>query len=368
MRRLGWACLLGGAVACGNTDPVTGSPNNNSDEEGEQYVRPDGGRDSGSPGSRDGGTPRADAATPPRDSGFAECADTRVDAEKKPASVNVVWVIDTSGSMDQEAAAVQQNINRFAQQIVGAGLTDYRVVVVSERDFISVPDPLGSDAAHFLHIEERVGSDEPLSALLGRFGDYADFLIDNTLTHFIAVTDDESEISAQEFQTQMGTNLGGDPFIVNAIASPPGESSTTIFGISIGACTGQYGSAARAGEVYWQAAEATGGLTFSICSGDWSALVDQLAKAVGESAAVPCSLELPTPPQGQELDYDRVNVVLGDDAVPRVDGEDACGSKAGWYWDNPGSPTGIRLCTTSCDAAENGGSLQVAIGCTTIVQ
>ncbi|MET0286591.1 MAG: hypothetical protein ABW352_19060 [Polyangiales bacterium] len=367
MRRLGWACLLGCAAACGNTDPVTGGPGENSDEDGEQYVRPDGGRDSGTPGNRDGGTPRPDSATP-RDSGFAECADTRVDAEKKPASVNVVWVVDTSGSMDQEAAQVQQNMNRFAQQIREAGLTDYRVVLVSEREFVSIPEPLGSDAAHFLHVEQEVGSDEPLTALLDRYPDYADFLIDGALTHFVAVTDDESEISAQDFESRMGSNLSGK-FIVNAIASPPGETGATIpiINIPIGACTGPYGSASGAGQVYWDAAEATGGLTFSICSGDWSALLDQLAKAVGESAAVPCSLELPTPPQGQELRYDLVNVVLGDDALPRVDDEAACGSKAGWYWDNAANPSGIRLCTKSCDAAENGGSIQVAIGCSTIV-
>lgn len=373
MSRLVWACLFVWMTACGSSDPIGSDPSGSSDEgdDGEAYVRTDAGADAAAPSrdaGRDAASTRDTSAPTPVDSGFAECADTRVDADKKPGSVNVVWVIDTSGSMRGEAAQVQQNLNGFSQQIVDAGLADYRVVVVSERSFVNVPDPLGSDATHFLHVEQRVGSQAPLQALLDRFADYHDFLIADALTHFVAVTDDNSNLSGQDWQAQMTSALGNDNFRLNAIASPPGESSVDLFGFSVGACTGPNGSASRAGDAYWQAAMATGGATFSICSGDWSMLLDELAMSVSESATVPCSLSLPASPQGQVLDYDTVNVVLGNSALPRVDGESACGSKAGWYYDDPAAPSGIQLCPSSCDAAVNGGSLQVALGCTTIVQ
>ncbi|HEX5655729.1 MAG TPA: hypothetical protein VFX59_00980 [Polyangiales bacterium] len=363
MQRLVWACVLGGVLACGSTDPIGSDPTGErrDEDDGEPLVKPDGGRDSGS-SNRDGGARDSGQPTTP-DSGFAECADTRADAEKKPGAVNVVWVIDSSGSMGQEAEAVQNNLNDFAGQIVGAGLRDYRVVVVSERSFVNVPDPLGSDDVHFLHVEQRVGSDEPLQALLERFSSYQAFLLPDAVTHFIAVTDDESELAAADFVAQMDTNLPAD-FRVHAIASPPGES---VLGL-IGGCMGPYGNASRPGAEYWEAAKLSAGLTFSICADNWTGLFDELAKAVGESAAVPCALELPTAPQGQVLNYNLVNIVLSDKAVPRVADEAACGSKAGWFYDDPNSPTGIRLCATSCEAAESGGSLQLSIGCTTIIQ
>jgi hypothetical protein len=63
--------------------------------------------------------------------GFQECAETKYSAERAPRGSNIVWAIDTSGSMDEEATLVQQNLNRFVQTITAAGLEDYRVVVIS---------------------------------------------------------------------------------------------------------------------------------------------------------------------------------------------------------------------------------------------
>jgi hypothetical protein len=366
MSRLGWACLLACTAACGTTDPTASDPTDSDDE---------------AKVARDAGTGRKDAASDKHDgsstvdaAAFEQCADTRVDAENKPGAVNVVWVIDTSGSMDQEAALVQQNMNRFVQVMSESGLPDYRVVVVSQKRFITVPDPLGSDSTHFLHIEQNVGSNAPLRQLLDRFGDYKSFLLPDTTTHFIAVTDDNSSVSAQSFVDQMKSDLGDDDFKLDAIASPPGDNSGAIdiFGIPLGTgCKGPNGEAAAEGTVYWDAAKLTNGLTFSICSPDWSALFNDLGKAVSESAAVPCTLELPATPAGQVLDYSRVNVVLtapggAGVAVPRAKNKASCADNDGWYYDDESNPTGIELCPASCESAKSGGSLQVALGCASI--
>jgi hypothetical protein len=368
--RLVLACWLGGAVACGGS--VSGDePYEPEDGTGERDEPLDGGFDAGldsgprSGGKRDGATPRD--ARPAGDGGFTECADTRVEAERKARAVNVVWVVDTSVSMDGEAKQVQNNMNRFAQQVVASGLDDYRLVVLSERSFLNVPKPLGSDTTHFRHVEQSIGSSAALQQLLERFPDYAKFLIPDALTQFVVVTDDDSAVAAQDFVAGMKAKLGNDDFRLNAIASPPGEGTVDFLGYQIGGCTGPYGSAAGAGDAYWEAAMATGGLTFSICSGDWSMLLDELAKAISRSAAVPCSLELPPSPLGLVLDHDQVNVVLGQDALRRVANEAAC-TGAGWYYDDANEPTGIVLCPASCRAGENGGSLQVSFGCATIVQ
>jgi hypothetical protein len=377
MHRFWLAGVVSLACACGSTAPSVSDRRNEApadEPEGEPVV-------DASTAKRDAGntTPgKPDAAKPAVvDSGFEQCADTRVEAERMPGGTNVVWVIDTSGSMNQEAALVQENLNRFVSVIEAAGLTDYRVVMISEPNFVNVPDPLRSDATHFLYIDERVGSDEPLSDLLQRYPDYKDFLLPDVITHFVTVTDDESQITGEQFVTQMEANLG-KTFRSHAIASPPGDTSGTgglggvLPGLNLGGCRGNYGAAARAGAEHWKAAALTMGLTFSICSEDWSGLFDTLADAVSKSAAVPCSLELPATPAGQVLDLDRINVVYtpdqgSADPLGRVPSEGDCGSKFGWHYDSADKPTGIVLCPASCKLATGGGALQVALGCNTIV-
>lgn len=350
--------------------------------------------DGGSPTRGDGPTTVGDSDKParpgttapqpgkPNGPEFVECADTRVDAERGPRGSNVVWVVDNSGSMDEEARAVQDNLNRFAQAIASGDLVDYRVVLITERDFVQVPNPLGSDATHFLHVEEDVGSEEPLSDLLARFNDFSDFLLPGVVTHFVVVTDDESEIPAQQFVTNMTMRLGSD-FRVHSIASPPGDmpppEPTSPFDFDDDddddeGCSGAFGAASAQGIEHWEASRLTNGLTFSICTEDWSALFSELAKKVGETAAVPCTVELPEPPPGQSLSYGQINVLFtppgmsDGDAIPKVDGASACTSKSAWYYDDPQMPTRILLCPDSCAAAGRGGSLQIALGCDTLVQ
>ncbi|HEX6240596.1 MAG TPA: hypothetical protein VFZ61_06880, partial [Polyangiales bacterium] len=229
--------------------------------------------------------------------GFQECAETKSSAERAPRGSNIVWAIDTSGSMDEEAALVQQNLNRFVQTITAAGLEDYRVVVISERSFVTVPEPLSSDTKHFLHIEEKVSSDESLSDMLTRFDAYSSFLLKGVVTHFVSVTDDESEITAQDFVARMQAKLAAD-FRVHAIASPPGDNSASGGGSIFDddedtGCLGPFGAAAEPGVQHFEAAKLTKGLSFSICSEDWSALFTELAKAVEATATIPCAIKLP---------------------------------------------------------------------------
>jgi hypothetical protein len=372
--------LLAGSLligtACGSEAPLSSGIDNargDSEEDGKDASAGAPGRDAARPpgnGSKaDGGT------TAPEAPDFEECAATSADAERAARGSNVVWAIDTSGSMDEEAELVQNNMNTFVESITKAGLQDYRVVVVSERKFVTVPDPLGSDSAHFLHIEESVGSDEPLSDLIKRFGDYQDFLLPGVVTHFISVTDDESEITGEDFVSMMSSRLNGD-FRLHAIASPPGDMSagpSWIPFLGLGGCGGEYGEAAAPGDRHWRAAELTDGLTFSICESDWSALFSQLATAVEQSAAVPCAIELPAPPSGTNLDFDSINVVFtapgeAEQPLPRFGSAAKCGDELGWHYDDPSAPEGIVLCPASCEGAANGGSLKLALGCRTFIQ
>src|SRR5678815_3087001 len=95
----------------------------------------------GSPGSEPGATepPPPDpqqtlggGVTPPSPNN-GTCA-SRV-TEAKHAEVDIIIVVDTSGSMSEETAQVRANLNNFASSIGSSGL-DYRVIVIAEKPYI----------------------------------------------------------------------------------------------------------------------------------------------------------------------------------------------------------------------------------------
>ncbi|MCZ7681451.1 MAG: hypothetical protein M5U28_22715 [Sandaracinaceae bacterium] len=161
-------------------------------------------RDSGTGGGRDGGSTMSGddggGTTTRRDSGrpsFEECTRDVTQAETRARPVDIIWIIDNSGSMDGEARIVQDNINNFAMAIGASGI-DYHVVVMTSMGFVSVPPPLGTDATRFRFANVDVQSNDGLVDLVDNFSAYSDFLRPEAITHFIAVTDDESRAHGLE--------------------------------------------------------------------------------------------------------------------------------------------------------------------------
>jgi hypothetical protein len=85
-----------------------------------------------------------------------------------------------------------------------------------------------------------------------------------------------------------------------------------------------------------------------------------------------CKYGIPTPPSGQTLDYDKVNVVLTIAGVPTTLSYSAdCSDSNGWsYGENEaGTPEEILLCPGACQEAKDAGakgSASVAFGCATM--
>jgi len=320
-----------------------------------------------------------DASMGPRDATISDvdaCASIEMAAEEGVAPVDIIWVVDSSGSMRGEATLVQNNLNSFSATIAGSGV-DYRVVVISSSEFISVPPPLGTDMERFRFVNQGVGSSAALSQLVAQFPVYGDFLRPDAVTHFVAVTDDESGLSATEFQTQMMALLGHG-FQLHSIASPPGSTncvSVPLLGmICEDGCSGPGGNAADNGDIYWQVSMATGGQTFSICTADWSGLFATLSAAISIPTPLPCVFELPEPPDGSTLDSMRVNIIYTDaggteETIPNVGTYSRCSPGGGWYYDDAAAPTQIVLCPASCTqvSADLSGRVNIALGCETLV-
>lgn len=93
--------------------------------------------------------------------------------------------------------------------------------------------------------------------------------------------------------------------------------------------------------------------------------------SIRRAAQIPCQFEIPTS-SGGTVDLAKVNVLYaqgGCDFTPlyHVSRADACEADGGWFFDNPNSPSFIKLCSNSCELVGNTGSaLKVSVGCATV--
>lgn len=328
------------------------------------------------PGLDAGGGGGFDAG-PGFDAGFDDCVGDPYEAVEAFAPVDIVWVVDTSGSMSDEAERVQMNMVAFAAAIEAVGI-DWHVVMISTRDFVNVPASLATDPRYLL-IDRAVNSNEPMAALLAEFPRYQDHLRRSALTHFIAVTDDESSVAWMDFSTQMRRLLGRN-FVFHTISSevagPPSFMYPEGQPCSTGGGFPPEGAAAP-GVQYYEMAMATGGRIFSICTpaAEWASLFDSLTAAIAVPMVIPCEYDIPEPPAGGELDYMRVNIRFtpsggGEQVFPYVgspDGADC--TSGGWYYDDYAAPTRIILCPSTCSAISGdvGGRVDVELGCQTLL-
>ncbi|MBI5487018.1 MAG: VWA domain-containing protein [Deltaproteobacteria bacterium] len=289
------------------------------------------------------------------------CVAENVTAEHAVAPVDIIWVVDSSGSMDFENHAVRDNLNAFSMSISASGI-DHHVVLIGDRGEMDVPPPLGG-SVDFLHIDYGVDSNEGLQALLAQYPTYRTMLRPGAVQHFVAVTDDESDISADEFIASL--EALADP------GFPPGWKFHSIVaqgGIPyIGCITG-----ARIGAEYLELTRRTGGVTASVCQTDWSPIFAALEEAIGVRTELPCNYDLPDPPAGMALDPGLVNLDYtpeggATESIPRVADPGACPAM-GWYYDDLVAPTQILLCPETCDILRtDSGSVDVAFGCATIM-
>jgi hypothetical protein len=113
---------------------------------------------------------------------------------------------------------------------------------------------------------------------------------------------------------------------------------------------------------YWNVGDASGDV-----------LANALQAISQQAVPLPCEIDVTdlTPPEGEVLDYGRVNVTFTQGGtvttIPQVGSAGACPSdQPAWYYDVPSAPTKIHLCENACDtvsAAGDGASLNVVAGC-----
>ena len=377
----GSAVASGATAVAGTTPAPTGGSSLPSYTAGQSSL-------GGSPGLIFDSGPPADAA--------AGCAATSVTAPppNNPA-VDIIWVVDASGSMLDEQKKIGMNMTAFADAISKSNI-DVRIVMMTTSSAIPVicpvtpPDPLTGTALagdpRYKFIDSRVDSNNLLDVATASFPMYQSFLRPGASTHVVTVTDDESHYKglpaandrAQTFYNDMKMLLGHD-FTQHTIASEgptPCGDPNCMPDVNTGICVFvMLGCGAAApGDTYYALADMTKGLTASICLSEWTPIFTKLSEAVIKSAPLPCNFVIPPSPAGETLDPSKVNVEYSAPgaSAPKVFGkvsdQAACSAEPGWHYDNAADPKQVMLCPSACDqVSTGGGTIGLAFGCATIV-
>ena len=322
--------------------------------------------------------------------GVEECA--AIAAEAKPAlqAADIVWAVDTSGSMSDENAFVNDALDDFSQIIINSGI-DVRVVMIGEEQFplpfpfpgmdppgICVDAPLGSgncpddtNLPTYLHVNEDVGSTDGLNVIMSTYSQWESMLRDGATKTLVVVTDDNAT------QAPYGTgdiDADADAFIADFTALNPGLlAGWRMSGIySFTDCP----DAASPGDTWGAIIQKTGGLAGDLCNQEFQPIFDDLAQQIiVASATLDCQYDIPAPPEGETLDPALVNVLYtngGGAETPygKVGSVSECdASLGGWYYDDNNNPGSIILCPASCDQAQSDpeGKIDILFGCETEV-
>lgn len=330
--------------------------------------------------------------------GIEECLAISSEAKAELQPADIIIAVDTSGSMDQEIAQVQQNLNNFASIITASGI-DAHVVMIAD-DTMCIPAPLGSGACGggdsklptYSHVVQTVASSDSLQVILATYPQWKDSLRPGATRTIAVVSDDDSAISANEFKTQL---LALDPsftgFKFDAIVSliDPDSITFTCFQCAISGmlscnscaekcCDKMIGCTplpADKGQVYLDLVQQTGGIAGDLCIQDFGPVFQDMATGIVQSSQLSCDYDIPPPPQGQMLDPSKVNVNYTPSGQPvtpilYVASPGDCGNKGGWYYDNPGAPTKIIMCPTTCNVlkGDSTGKVDVLFGCETVIK
>ena len=318
----------------------------------------------------------------------AACVGISQKAENKVLPADIIFALDNSGSMDEEAKFVQANMNIFSFGIPAH--IDPHVVVISadasDENGVCIAPPLGSGSCPndsnpplLLHVPQFVASSDSLDLLLSLFDQYTPSLRVNSVKHVVVVSDDNASLEAasflQQFQDKL-TAFGSSPeFTFHGIfaytepnpmacMNDPGFDSCCAPGIP-------WVYAADIGEEYAKLVNMTGGVAGNLCLQDFAPVFNAVTAAVTQSTKLACEWEIPEPPDGGVVDPNLVNVEYTAGGSPPapigyVDSAAGCANvQHGWYFDDPVSPTKVLACPQTCDllqAATDAG-INIIFGC-----
>ena len=236
------------------------------------------------------------------------------------AETDILFTVDRSCSMNDEADAVIANFGTFVETITGLDADFHVAAAVGDNGCVVGPDPYidntfsASDAVDAIKTMidwdrsyAGYGSNTERGYMIaeaalsntnvGPGGCNEDFYREDAFLSIVHVSDEpEQSINSWAYYVSLFQSLKTDPddVIINAVA-----------GDYPGGCGG-----ATAGTGYYEGTVATGGLFLSICATDWASHLEDLAN---ESVSINDSFELSQPavPGTIEVTVDGISVNTG---------------------------------------------------------
>lgn len=292
--------------------------------------------------------------------------------------VDLVFVVDTSGSMVEEVAGLESNLVGVVNALAGQDADPHVIMVSAERApftlGVCAPAPLGSGmcpkdqkAPGYLHLAQQVGFDI-LPKIDATFSTWAPQLRAGAVQFLIAVSDDEVQAPYDP------AKLGGAAAAADKWLATMKSGHAEFDGMRVGAMYPftMCGSAAHVGTVWAALADKTGGPKVDLCQTDFKKMADDLAAKLSTAATRSCAWKVPLLP-GVPFETTATNLVaspLGKakQTIPHVADAAACGASGGWYFDSATAPTALVACPTTCSgvAADKGTVIDVELGCPTL--
>ena len=339
--------------------------------------------------------------------------------------MDIIFVIDNSGSMSGEIAQVKARINEDLAAILDASGIDYRVIMFTNYGLtgleVCVRAPLGpgdclaADASatinnppRFFHYDQDVQSTDSLCLLLSRWNSpdvqarspWSSYLRVGSFKTFVEITDDGVSCRTPA-GVQLTDSTANRPRSKPSAPSTPNcarchatssvrRASAPISGSASSGChrtsprpsPGVRASrfrprSARArvrpGLAYQLLSNETGALRWPVCQNDdFGAMFRAVATSVVEKARLACEWALPPPPPGKVYDATKLSLTFTNGSgsetnLPRVDSGSVCGD--GWFLDNNKAPRLLSLCPTTCEAirADANASMDIVVPCESII-
>jgi hypothetical protein len=338
--------------------------------------------------------------------------------------VDIIVVLDNSGSMAEEMGAAEANINVNFAQILADNFVDYRVILLSRHrvedrtaseqastsicvaaplsGLAACPAPLPVLSERFYQYNKKVESHDSFDDILNWWdtedrGDdkalapngWGPWLRPDAKKVFVEMTDDDEDMTADAFMDALTTlspeNFGtpdAPKFTFHSIVGVDEKANPTDAylpdePVQTTVCNGNGAVIENPGVNYQNLSIATGGLRFPLCQfPGYDAVFRRIAEDVIVTSSIDCSFPIPAPPAGTELQRDKIAVgyAPGDGSAPteylQASSCDLCEPDAFCI---PDSQDTIQLCDQTCDAVQARladdplGSVNVLFKCETTI-
>ena len=337
------------------------------------------------------------------------CATASAAATLIKEPVDIILVLDNSGSMADELDAVEKNINLNFATILQQSGVDYRVILISRHrkdpraasgessTSICVSSPLSGLAVcpgpkpvnsdRFFQYSIKIESTDSFDQILATFNQrdqkfdstqvgWSEWLRPGAKKVFLEMTDDNAALPVDTFVQKLAAlapaQFGSDPahptFVFHSIIGVKEKAPVTApyapdEPIQMATCQGGGDTVANAGLSFQDLSKRTGGLRFPICEfASYDAVFSTIANDVVVKSQLACDFDIPKPSDGQELDLSKVAVsyTKGGASAPTQFGQAAtsaaCEANAFYIENNH-----IFLCPDTCATVKADGAAKVDV-------